>query len=166
MSASVDSTGSTDSAISTESAAPAGSAASTAPAGSANPAASVSAVSTAAAPAAVGPYSQAVSAGSTVYISGQVPLDPATGALVEGGIQAQAERVLTNIGAILEAAGLSYADVVKTTVLLADIADFKAVNEVYARFFTGPVLPARAAFAVAGLPLGARVEIEAVALRP
>ncbi len=157
MSASVDSTGSTDSAASTESAAPAGSAAS---------AVSVTAVSTAAAPAAVGPYSQAVSAGSTVYISGQVPLDPATGALVEGGIQAQAERVLTNIGAILEAAGLSYADVVKTTVLLADIADFKAVNEVYARFFTGPVLPARAAFAVAGLPLGARVEIEAVALRP
>ena len=157
MSASVDSTGSTDSAASTESAAPAGSAAS---------AVSVTAVSTAAAPAAVGPYSQAVSAGSTVYISGQVPLDPATGALVEGGIQAQAERVLTNIGAILEAAGLSYADVVKTTVLLADIADFKAVNEVYARFFTGPVLPARAAYAVAGLPLGARVEIEAVALRP
>ena len=157
MSASVDSTGSTDSAASTESAAPAGSAAS---------AVSVTAVSTAAAPAAVGPYSQAVSAGSTVYISGQVPLDPATGALVEGGIQAQAERVLTNIGAILEAAGLNYADVVKTTVLLADIADFKAVNEVYARFFTGPVLPARAAFAVAGLPLGARVEIEAVALRP
>ena len=166
MSASVDSTGSTDSAVSIESAAPAGSTASTTPAGSANPAVSVSAVSTAAAPAAVGPYSQAVSAGSTVYISGQVPLDPATGALVEGGIQAQAERVLTNIGAILEAAGLNYADVVKTTVLLADIADFKAVNEVYARFFTGPVLPARAAFAVAGLPLGARVEIEAVALRP
>lgn len=157
MSASVDPTDSAASAASTDSATPAASAA---------PAASVTAVSTAAAPAAVGPYSQAVSTGSTVYISGQVPLDPATGALVEGGIQAQAERVLTNIGAILEAAGLSYADVVKTTVLLADIADFKAVNEVYARFFTGPVLPARAAFAVAGLPLGARVEIEAVALRP
>ena len=151
MSASVDPTGSAASAASTDSATPAASAA---------PAASVTAVSTAAAPAAAGPYSQAVSAGSTVYISGQVPLDPATGALVEGGIQAQAERVLTNIGAILEAAGLSYADVVKTTVLLADIADFKAVNEVYARFFTGPVLPARAAFAVAGLPLGARVEID------
>jgi len=157
LSASVDPTDSAASAASTDSATPAASAA---------PAASVTAVSTAAAPAAVGPYSQAVSTGSTVYISGQVPLDPATGALVEGGIQAQAERVLTNIGAILEAAGLSYADVVKTTVLLADIADFKAVNEVYARFFTGPVLPARAAFAVAGLPLGARVEIEAVALRP
>ena len=163
MSASVDPTGSAASAASTDSATPAASAA---------PAASVTAVSTAAAPAAAGPYSQAVSTGSTgstgstVYISGQVPLDPATGALVEGGIQAQAERVLTNIGAILEAAGLSYADVVKTTVLLADIADFKAVNEVYARFFTAPVLPARAAFAVAALPLGARVEIEAVAVRP
>ena len=126
-------------------------------------------VSTTSAPAAVGPYSQAVStggAGSTVYVSGQVPLDPATGALVDGGIQAQAERVLTNIGEILGAAGLGYADVVKTTVLLADIADFKAVNEVYARFFTAPVLPARAAFAVAALPLGARVEIEAIAVRP
>ena len=126
-------------------------------------------VSTTSAPAAVGPYSQAVStggAGSTVYVSGQVPLDPATGALVDGGIQAQAERVLTNIGEILGAAGLGYADVVKTTVLLADIADFKAVNEVYARFFPGPVLPARAAFAVAALPLGARVEIEAIAVRP
>ena len=127
-------------------------------------------VSTADAPAAVGPYSQAVSTGgstgSTLYISGQVPLDPATGALVDGGIRAQAERVLSNIGVILGAAGLGYADVVKTTVLLADIADFKGVNEVYARFFTAPVLPARAAFAVAALPLGARVEIEAVAVRP
>lgn len=133
----------------------------------------VSRIAAADAPAAVGPYSQAVStgagaggAGSTVYVSGQVPLDPATGALVDGGIQAQAERVLTNVGEILGAAGLGYADVVKTTVLLADIADFKAVNEVYARFFTGPVLPARAAFAVAALPLGARVEIEAIAVRP
>ena len=118
------------------------------------------------APAAVGPYSQAVEAGGTVYISGQVPLVPATGQLVDGGIQAQAEQALRNIGAILEAAGLGYADVVKTTVLLADIADFAAVNEVYARFFTGPVLPARAAFQVAALPLGAGVEIEAVAVRP
>lgn len=118
------------------------------------------------APAAVGPYSQAVEAGGTVYVSGQVPLVPATGQLVDGGIQAQAEQALRNIGAILEAAGLGYADVVKTTVLLADIADFAAVNEVYARFFTGPVLPARAAFQVAALPLGAGVEIEAVAVRP
>lgn len=118
------------------------------------------------APAAVGPYSQAVEAGGTVYVSGQVPLVPATGQLVDGDIQAQAEQALRNIGAILEAAGLGYADVVKTTVLLADIADFAAVNEVYARFFTGPVLPARAAFQVAALPLGAGVEIEAVAVRP
>ena len=91
---------------------------------------------------------------------------PATGALVDGGIEVQAERALTNVGAILAAAGLGWADVVKTTVLLADIADFKAVNEVYARHVTGPVLPARAAFAVAALPLGAGVEIEAVAVRP
>ncbi len=122
------------------------------------------------APAAVGPYSQAVStgeaSGSIVLVSGQVPLDPATGTLVEGDVQAQAERVLTNIGAILAAAGLGYEHVVKTTVLLADIADFGAVNEVYARYFTGEVLPARAAFAVAALPLGAGVEIEAVAVRP
>ena len=110
--------------------------------------------------------SRIAAAGSTVYISGQVPLDPATGALVEGGVEAQAEQVLKNVGAILVEADLGYADVVKTTVLLADIADFKAVNEVYARFFTAPVLPARAAFAVAALPLGARVEIEAVAVRP
>lgn len=104
--------------------------------------------------------------GALVHVSGQIPLDPATGALVDGGIEAQAERALANVGAILAAAGLGWADVVKTTVLLADIADFKAVNEVYARHVTGPVLPARAAFAVAALPLGAGVEIEAVAVRP
>ena len=136
----------------------------------ARPTASSTAVSTPDAPAAVGPYSQAVAtgetAGSLVFVSGQVPLDPATGALVPGDVQAQAEQVLRNIGAILAAAGLGWADVVKTTVLLADIADFKAVNEVYARHVTGPVLPARAAFAVAALPLGAGVEIEAVAVRP
>ena len=115
----------------------------------------VSRIATTNAPAAVGPYSQGVStgqgAGSLVFVSGQVPLDPATGALVEGDIQAQA--------------GLGYDDVVKTTVLLADIADFAAVNEVYARYFTGETLPARAAFGVAALPLGAGVEIEAVAAR-
>ena len=136
----------------------------------ARPTASSTAVSTPDAPAAVGPYSQAVStgrhSGALVYISGQIPLDPATGALVDGGIEVQAERALTNVGAILAAAGLGWADVVKTTVLLADIADFKAVNEVYARHVTGPVLPARAAFAVAALPRGAGVEIEAVAVRP
>ena len=136
----------------------------------ARPTASSTAVSTPDAPAAVGPYSQAVSTGegrgALVYVSGQIPLDPATGTLVDSGIEAQAERVLTNIGAILAAAGLGWADVVKTTVLLADIADFKAVNAVYARHVTGPVLPARAAFAVAALPLGAGVEIEAIAVRP
>ena len=108
-------------------------------------------IATTNAPAAVGPYSQAVStgegSGAIVHVSGQVPLDPTTGALVDGGVRAQAERVLTSIGAILEAAGLGYDDVVKTTVLLTDIADFAAVNDVYARFFTAPVLPARAAFA-------------------
>ena len=128
------------------------------------------AISTPTAPAAVGPYSQAVStgddAGAQVFISGQIPLVPATGQLVEGDIQAQARQSLTNIGEILKAAGLSFADVVKTTVLLADINDFVAVNEVYAQFFTGPVLPARAAFGVTALPKGARVEIEAIAVRP
>lgn len=127
-------------------------------------------VATTDAPAAVGPYSQAVStgdgAGAAVYLSGQIPLDPRTGQLVEGGVQAQAEQVLRNLQAVLAAAGLGLGDVVKTTVLLADINDFQAVNEVYARYFTGPVLPARAAYAVAALPLGARVEIEAVAQRP
>lgn len=127
-------------------------------------------VATTDAPAAVGPYSQAVStgdgAGAAVYLSGQIPLDPRTGQLVEGGIQAQAEQVLRNLQAVLAAAGLGLGDVVKTTVLLADINDFQAVNEVYARYFTGPVLPARAAYAVAALPLGARVEVEAVAQRP
>lgn len=122
-------------------------------------------IATESAPAAVGPYSQAVEAGGTVYVSGQIPLVPATGQIVEGGIEAQAEQSLKNIGAILEAAGLGYGDVVKTTVLLADINDFVAVNEVYARFFTGEVLPARAAFQVAALPRGAGVEIEAVAVR-
>ena len=127
------------------------------------------AISTPNAPAAVGPYSQAVStgddAGAQVFISGQIPLVPATGQLVEGDIQAQAEQVLKNVGAILAEAGLGSDDVVKTTVLLADIADFAAVNEVYARYFTGETLPARAAFGVAALPLGAGVEIEAIAAR-
>ena len=129
----------------------------------------VSRIATTNAPAAVGPYSQGVSTGqetgSLVFVSGQVPLDPATGARVEGDIQAQAEQVLKNVGAILSEAGLGYDDVVKTTVLLADIADFAAVNEVYARYFTGEALPARAAFGVAALPLGAGVEIEAIAAR-
>ncbi len=127
-------------------------------------------ISTSEAPAAVGPYSQAVevtttpgSIGKTLYVSGQIPLDPATGKMPEG-IEAQADRVLANISAILTAAGYTFDDVVKSTVLLADIADFAAVNAVYARYYTGD-MPARAAYQVAALPLGARVEIETVAVK-
>ena len=122
------------------------------------------AVSTAAAPAAIGPYSQAVQAGPFVFVSGQLPINPATGEIEAADIVGQAAQAIANIEAILAAAGLGLGDVVKTTVLLADIADFAAVNEVYASRFTGPVLPARAAYAVAGLPRGALVEIEAVAV--
>ena len=115
------------------------------------------------APSAVGPYSQAVAAGGLVFISGQIPLDPATGELIEGDIAARAERVLESLGAVLEAAGLAFGDVVKTTIYLADMADFAAVNQVYARCFpTEP--PARATIQVAALPKGARIEIDAVAI--
>ena len=113
------------------------------------------------APSAIGPYSQAVAAGDFLYVSGQIPIDPATGNLVEGGIQEQSTQSLKNVKAIVEAAGCTLADVVKTTVLLKNIADFVPMNEVYAAFFTGDC-PARAAFAVADLPKGALVEIEAV----
>jgi len=116
------------------------------------------------APPAAGPYSQAIAAGGFVFCAGQVGVDPATGALVEGGIEAQAERVLRNLGAVLDAAGLSFDDVVKTTCFLADIGDFGTFNAVYARFF-GATPPARSTFAVAALPLGARVEVEAIAVR-
>jgi len=116
------------------------------------------------APKAVGPYSQAVEAGGTLYVSGQIPLDPVTGKLVEGGIAEQTEQVMRNIGAILEAAGYSFSDVVKSTCLLSDIAAFGAMNEVYARYYTKDQ-PARAAFAVKALPLGALVEIETVAVK-
>ena len=122
--------------------------------------------STEKAPAAIGPYSQAMVVNGLLITSGQIPVDPATGDVPGDDITSQAEQSCKNVGAILEAAGLGYEHVVKTTVLLADIADFAAVNEVYARFFTGAVLPARAAFQVAALPLGAGVEIEAVAVRP
>lgn len=122
------------------------------------------AVSTPSAPAAIGPYSQAVQAGSTVYVSGQLPIDPATGAFPGDDITAQTRQSLLNVQAILTEAGMSMADVTKTTVLLADIADFAAMNEVYSTFFSAPY-PARAAFQVAALPKGARVEIEAVAVR-
>ena len=121
-------------------------------------------IATANAPAAIGPYSQAVKAGNTLYISGQLPIDPATGAFAGDDVAAQTEQSLKNIGAILTQAGFTFADVVKTTVLLHDIADFGAMNEVYAKFFPENC-PARAAFAVKDLPKGALVEIEAVAAR-
>jgi 2-iminobutanoate/2-iminopropanoate deaminase len=115
------------------------------------------------APAAVGPYSQAVRAGDFIFTAGQIPLDPATGHMVEGGIEAQTRQALTNLSAVLEAAGTALANVVKTTVFLADIGEFKLMNGVYAEFFPD-VPPARSAVQVAALPLGARVEIEAVAI--
>jgi 2-iminobutanoate/2-iminopropanoate deaminase len=123
------------------------------------------AVESPAAPRALGPYSQAVVAGEVVFCAGQVGLDPATGRLVPGGIAAETGRVLENLGAVLAAAGLSLADVVKTTVYLADLGEFAAMNEVYGRHFTPPY-PARATLQVAALPAGARVEIEAIAIRP
>lgn len=122
------------------------------------------AVTTGGAPRAIGPYSQAIDTGSLVFVAGQVGIDPKTGELVEGGFDAQAERALRNIVAILDACGLTMADVVKTTVLLADIADFQAVNTVYGNFVTDPP-PARATYAVAALPRGALIEIEAIAAR-
>ncbi len=122
------------------------------------------AIATVNAPGAIGPYSQAVQAGNTVYVSGQLPIDPATGAFAAEDIAGQTEQSLKNIGAILAEAGYGFEDVVKTTVLLADINDFAAMNEVYGRYFTG-TCPARAAFAVKDLPKGARVEIEAIAVK-
>jgi 2-iminobutanoate/2-iminopropanoate deaminase len=119
-------------------------------------------VSTPAAPPAIGPYSQAVTYGGMVYLSGQIPLDPATGALVEGGIRDQTTRVLENLKAVLEASGASLQSVVKTTVYLADMQDFAAMNEVYARYFnTNP--PARATIQAGRLPRDARVEIDCIA---
>ena len=116
------------------------------------------------APAAVGPYSHAVAGGALLYLSGQTPIDPATGALVDGDVATQTRRVLANLSAVLAAAGLDLDDVVKCNVYLVDMADFAAMNGAYALAFAEP-FPARTTVAVAGLPLGARVEIEAVALR-
>ena len=121
------------------------------------------AVTSSAAPNPVGPYSQAISVDGFVFCSGQIGLDPATGELAEG-LEAQTERVMRNLSAVLDAAGLTFADVVKTTILLADMADFAAVNAIYARYVSDPP-PARATYAVAGLPRGARIEIEAIARR-
>lgn len=115
------------------------------------------------APAAIGPYSQAIKAGNTIYVSGQIPIDPKTGEFAGTDIQTQTRQSLTNIKNILQSAGADMKDVVKTTVLLADIADFTAMNEVYAEFFEEPY-PARAAFQAAALPKGAKVEIEAIAV--
>ncbi|MBR7057273.1 MAG: RidA family protein [Stomatobaculum sp.] len=121
------------------------------------------AVATKNAPAAIGPYSQGVKAGKTIYVSGQIPIDPATGEFAGQDIETQTRQSLTNIKNILKEAGADMSDVVKTTVLLKDIADFAAMNKVYAEFFTEPY-PARAAFQVAAIPKGALVEIEAVAV--
>ncbi len=119
------------------------------------------AISTNGAPAAIGPYSQAIATDGLLLCSGQLGLDPATGSLVEG-VEAQAERSLQNLGAVLEAAGLSFEDVLKTTIFLADMADFAVVNAVYGRFMPDPP-PARSTVAVAALPKGGLVEIEAIA---
>lgn len=116
------------------------------------------------APKAIGPYSQAVRAGGFVFCSGQIPLDPATGELLSGDISQETTRVLENLKAVLSAAGVGLEKVVKTTIFLADMNDFAAVNAVYGSYFTGPVLPARATVQVAKLPRGVRVEIDAVAV--
>lgn len=121
-------------------------------------------IQTSDAPSAIGPYSQAVEVNNTLYISGQIPLDPKSMKVVDGGIQEQTEQVLKNIGAILTEAGYSYRDVVKSTCLLSDIANFKAMNEVYSKYYTEN-FPARAAFAVKDLPLGVLIEIETIAAK-
>lgn len=120
-------------------------------------------ISTKSAPAAIGPYSQAIRAGGFVFLSGQIPLDPATGQMVEGDILAQTERVMKNLAAVLEAAGCSFDDVVRTTIYLVDLGDFQVVNETYGKSFKA-VPPARATVQVAALPRGSRVEIDAIAL--
>ena len=122
------------------------------------------AIATTNAPAAIGPYSQGVDTGSLVFVSGQLPIDPATGEFAGADIAAQTRQSLTNIKAILEANGMTMANVVKTTVLLQDISEFAAMNAVYAEFFTEPY-PARAAYQVAALPKAAKIEIEAIAAK-
>ena len=119
-------------------------------------------ISTPKAPAAIGPYSQAIRIGNLVFTSGQIPINPATGSFVKGGIKEQTRQSLSNVRAILEVAGLTMANVIKTTVFLADMADFADMNAVYAEFFTEP-FPARSAVAVKTLPKGALVEIEVIA---
>ncbi len=121
------------------------------------------AIASSKAPAAIGPYSQAIEAGGLIFCSGQIPLDPETGALVEGDIGAQTERVMKNLAAVLAAAGVTFANVVRTTIYLVDMADFAAVNAVYAKSFSD-VPPARATVQVSALPKNARVEIDALAV--
>lgn len=121
-------------------------------------------ISTQNAPAAIGPYSQAIEVNGFVYASGQLPIDPATGAFPEGGVKEQTRQSILNVKAILEEAGLALSNVVKTTVYLADMGDFAAMNEVYSQFFAQPY-PARSAIAVKALPKGALVEVEVVAAR-
>ena len=120
-------------------------------------------ITTSTAPSAIGPYSQAIRAGGFLFISGQIPLDPATGALVPGGIVEQTDQVLRNLGAILSAAGVSFDRAVKTTVYLADMSEFAAMNEVYGRYFPVPA-PARATIQAARLPRDVRVEIDLIAV--
>ena len=116
------------------------------------------------APAPIGPYSQAIRAGQTVYLSGQIALDPATGELVTGSVSDEADRVMRNLHAVLAAAGLSFGHIAKVTIFLTDMAFFQDVNAVYGRYFDGHVPPARETVAVAGLPRGVRVEISAIAV--
>jgi len=120
-------------------------------------------ISTSEAPAALGPYSQAVRVGSTIYCAGQIPLDPKTGQIVSGGIEVQTRRVMDNVTAILKAEGLTCENIVKTTIFLADLGDFQTVNEVYGSYFK-QAPPARSTVQVAALPKGARLEIEAIAI--
>jgi len=126
------------------------------------------AIATTDAPAAIGPYSQAIRTGDTLYTSGQIPIDPSTGELVSGAIDAQTTRALDNLKAVLAAASLDFAHVVKTTVFLKDMADFAAMNAIYATYFApeGVVAPARSTVQVAALPKGALVEIECIAKAP
>ncbi len=121
-------------------------------------------IHTSKAPEAIGPYSQAVKAGNTLYISGQIPINPKTGKIVEGGIKEQTEQVMKNIAAILDAAGYSFKDTVKSVCLLSDMNNFSAMNEVYGKYYSENP-PARAAFAVKELPLGVMIEIETTAVK-
>lgn len=121
-------------------------------------------IKTAKAPAAIGPYSQAVEINNVLYISGQIPIDPETGKLVAGNITVQTEQVFKNISAILQEAGYSFSDVVKSTCILSDISNFKAMNEVYGRYYN-EAQPARSAYAARDLPLGALIEIETIAMK-